>query len=233
MGEKFADIFCMLSQAAKKVWNPQCWICKKASSYRWDLCWSCLRTVYRLSTTKQGLFQFDPLLSKAMRESRIQWKSRAANLFWNVCERKGILKKWQDWNPQAIYWLPQGDRWELTALEIFSKRVGQHLGIPAELGFRKVGRLHQHQKNRLNRMDAELLFEPIVKSIPQRVLLFDDVESTGTSLDQCKYLLKNLGAKRVYRFPLVVNVMEGFERKSCQTEQESEEMQPFLLQLFV
>ncbi len=163
----------------------------------------------------------------------MRWKKRTANLLWRVCQRKKLFQKWQKFSPQKIYWLPQGDPREVTALEYFARSVGRELGIPAELGFQKIGSGHQHTKNRIHRMDVDLLFEPFHQRVPERILLIDDVESTGTSLDQCKYLLKRLGAKRVQSFALVVNVMESFEGQSGQSEQKGEEMDPFLLQLFV
>ncbi len=223
----------MLQPLAKVIWNPQCWICRTKPSYHWDLCWSCLNHLYRLSQTERGLFQYDPLLTKMIREGRVRWKKRTANLLWRVCQRKKLFQKWQKFSPQKIYWLPQGDPREVTALEYFARSVGRELGIPAELGFQKIGSGHQHTKNRIHRMDVDLLFEPFHQRVPERILLIDDVESTGTSLDQCKYLLKRLGAKRVQSFALVVNVMESFEGQSGQSEQKGEEMDPFLLQLFV
>lgn len=223
----------MFQSILKKIWNPQCWICRNKSSYRWDLCWSCLTQLHRLSQTKHGLFQYDPLLTKMIREGRVRWKKKTANFLWRICRRKGILQKWQKFRPHKIYWLPQGDPREVTALEYFARMVAKELGVPAELGFRKISSGHQHTKNRTHRMDVDLLFEPLHQMVPERILLFDDVESTGTSLDQCKYLLKRLGAKRVRSFVLVVNVMEGFEGQGGQSEQKSEEVEPFLLQLFV
>jgi predicted amidophosphoribosyltransferase len=216
----------------KILWDPHCWLCEQSPSWEKDLCWSCLRAIHAATNSNEGLLTFQPATAKLVRKSRLAAPHRSANLFWRIAMGSGCIARWRRQNFSAIYWLPQGAG-EISGLEIFAQRVGEALGIGVFQEFRKISESPQHRKNRRDRLDSEILFEFTGARPPERVLLLDDVQTSGTSLLQGKYLLRKAGAKFVQPFPLVMNMMDSFEGKSSEPQEEGEEMNPFALQLFV
>lgn len=222
----------MTSPCLKFIWNPRCWLCDFRPTYQQDLCFPCLRELSEASDTSSALLRFQSVSSRLVRKSRTATPYRSAHLFWRIATKKGWIETWRRKKFSAVYWLPQGEG-AISGLELFATRVGNALAIPVHNEFQKISRSPQHQKNRRDRLDTEMLFTLRGRSAPERILLFDDVQTSGTSLLQGKYLLKKAGAKFVTPFPLVMNMMDGFERQSSESKQEGDEMDPFLLQLFM
>src|SRR5690606_18686500 len=98
--------------------------------------------------------------------------------------------------------------------------------------FLKVGYHTQHGRTLTERMDAPC-FMKLKHGVQGKVLLIDDVHTTGTTLDQCAYLLRQGGASEVVVYALARQMMPSFERKKKQASEESNEMDPLLLHLFV
>jgi hypoxanthine phosphoribosyltransferase len=86
-------------------------------------------------------------------------------------------------------------------------------------------------------MDGELFLQfstgQEYKVRDKKVLLFDDVSTTGTTLEQSAYLLRQAGAREVVDFRLAVKVMESFEGESQETAKEGQEVDPLLAHLLV
>jgi orotate phosphoribosyltransferase len=66
-----------------------------------------------------------------------------------------------------------------------------------------------------------------------RVLLLDDVDTTGTTLELGAYRLREAGAARVAQFSVARQMVERFERKREEAEEEGKEVEPLLLHLFM
>ena len=63
----------------------------------------------------------------------------------------------------------------------------------------------------------------------KHVLVVDDVNTTGTTLDLCAFVLKKAGACRVTRFSLAYQVMKSFDGKADHSTEEGKKVEPFLL----
>jgi predicted amidophosphoribosyltransferase len=218
----------------KPLVSPICWLCCDREAIKWDLCFSCFRSLREASGNSSSLFVYEPIVAKLIRKSRTQARHRASKIFWKVADKNGVLNIWRAQKFDRILWIPQGDPKKLTGLELFARAFADEQRVSAACGFRKVQNFYQHQKKRKDRMNGEIFFDYVGPPIKgQRILLLDDVSSTGTSLDQAKFLLKQEGASYVKKFSLVENVMNRFEGQRAKTKEEGHEMQPFLLHLFV
>ncbi|MGZ3712959.1 MAG: ComF family protein [Bdellovibrionota bacterium] len=67
----------------------------------------------------------------------------------------------------------------------------------------------------------------------KKILVIDDVFTTGTTLDLAAYVLRKAGAKRVSIFALAHQVMPSFKRECEEAHEESGEVNPLLLHLRV
>jgi predicted amidophosphoribosyltransferase len=99
-----------------------------------------------------------------------------------------------------------------SAMDWCGIRLARYLNIPIYLGaFQKLRRHRQHEQSAENRLDGELFLE-WSKSAPniygQRILLLDDVYTTGTSLLQAQYLLRKAGAFSSDYFTLTRKILE-------------------------
>jgi predicted amidophosphoribosyltransferase len=218
----------------KEIVSPLCWLCNERKSMAWDLCFSCFRDLRSAMAYNSSLFVYDPKVAKLIRKSRSVARIRSAKIFWKIAELNGALPYWRGQKFHRVLWIPQGKQQNITGLEIFARNFARERKISASCGFRKIQNTFQHQKKRKDRMDREIFFKYIGPPLKgERILLLDDVLSTGTSLDQAKYLLKREGASCVKTFALVENLMSGFEGQGGESKEKGHEMEPFLFHLFV
>lgn len=87
--------------------------------------------------------------------------------------------------------------------ELMAKSLSQHLELPvASLLTRNRRTKPQAQKNRLERLtavkEAFLINEAVRINKQNRVILIDDVSTTGATLAACAQTLKGAGFKKVY-----------------------------------
>lgn len=61
-----------------------------------------------------------------------------------------------------------------------------------------------NRKERLGSSGAVYKLKEKIKIIPEKVILLDDVVTTGSTLEKCAVLLKSLGVKNVYAFSLFI-----------------------------
>ncbi len=60
----------------------------------------------------------------------------------------------------------------------------------------------QNRQERLENIDKNYCFNEKVKTVPQEVLIIDDIMTTGATLESCAYALKNAGALHIHAVTL-------------------------------
>ena len=94
----------------------------------------------------------------------------------------------------------------------FCQELGRISGIPAkELLFKKEGAKLQNNltaKERRNNLKGKIEY---TGGAYNRVLLVDDVYTTGATVDECSYMLKKAGCREIYVGIITVNIGEEFE----------------------
>lgn len=119
---------------------------------------------------------------------------------------------------------------------LVGRALAKELKLPLVQPFTKVGRRSQHGRSVSERMNSVCFVQLKVEGDflkGKKLLLLDDVYTTGTTLDQCAYLLRKAGADEVTAFSLARQMVQGFERKKKEAREEGEEVHPLLLHLFV
>lgn len=149
-----------------------------------------------------------------------------------LLERSGQMARWREEGFGFVALAPQNQRRQESGLAIAGEKISRALKVPLLQPFEKIARHSQHGRSVSGRMDAAC-FVRINRPVSGKVLLIDDVHTTGTTLDQCAYLLRKAGAAEVVCYSLARQMVPGLERKKGQAREESEEMDPLLLHLFV
>lgn len=157
----------------------------------------------------------------------------AVNWCHSLLERRGYLQRWR--GVDRIVLAPQNRDSRDSGLFLLGLALGRSLKVPVSQPFRKWNRRSQHGRSLSDRMDSVCFVElgEGLRLEGETLLLLDDVDTTGTTLDQCAYLLRKAGAAEVVRFSLARQMMPGFERKNGQAQEKGEEVDPLLLHLFV
>lgn len=214
------------------LFNPQCWACGSPLAGQRDFCFRCRREIFR-SLGKEGfLLRHEGAVTGLLSCLRGTAPRTAAAWCFSLLHRTGRLDRWRREGYSALAVAPQNDRRHESGLLITAGKISRALGLPLLQPFEKIGRHSQHGRSLTGRMDAPC-FVKLKGRVRGRILLIDDVHTTGTTLDQCAYLLRKAGAEEVVCFSLARQMMPGFERKQGEAREESEEMDPLLLHLFV
>jgi predicted amidophosphoribosyltransferase len=214
------------------LFNPECWACGSPLAGQRDFCFSCRRKVFR-SLAKDGfLFRHEGVVKGLLACLRGGAPRTAAAWCFALLERRGWIDRWRQEGFAAVVIAPQNRQCPESGLDLLGRKISQALGLPVLRPFEKLGRHSQHGRSLTGRMDSPC-FVRLKERVRGRLLLIDDVYTTGTTLDQCAYLLRKAGADEVVSFSLARQVMPSFERKQGKASEESEEMNPLLLHLFV
>lgn len=82
--------------------------------------------------------------------------------------------------------------------EILARIVSQHCDIPIQRSLKRIRptgfQSHRARKERLHALRGAFR---AVGSVPERIILIDDIATTGATLDECAKTLKEAGAKWV------------------------------------
>lgn len=214
------------------LFNPECWACGNSLAGQRDFCFSCRREIFRALGRDGFLLRYEGAATSLLTCLRGSAPRTAAEWCFRLLERSGHLARWRAEKFDSVVLAPQNPRREESGLEIVGEKIGEVLGLPLIQPFKKLERHSQHGRTISGRMDAPC-FMRVNGPVVGRVLLIDDVHTTGTTLDQCAYLLRKAGATEAVIFSLARQMMPSFERKKSEAREEGEEVNPLLLHLFV
>lgn len=216
------------------LFTPLCWGCNGPLGRKKDFCAACRRELFRKLATNGCLLRYE---GKAVTGLLSCLRGSAPRLAVRWCfellERKGLVERWR--GVDRIVLAPQNRRPGESGLYLLGLELGRALKVPVSRPFVKAGGRSQHGRSLSDRMDTVCFVELRTGESygGKNLLLLDDVDTTGTTLDQCAYLLRKAGAGEVVRFSLARQMMPGFERKNREPEQKGEEVDPLLLHLFM
>lgn len=202
----------------KFLFAPECLGCgNRLSLGQSAFCSGCVRYLLISPQPRGALLEhFGPAkgLVSALRESAPQ---RAAAWMLECLDRRGALRQWKSLGVEVVAHAPQNLKGDRSGLAILTRAIAQK--IDAEYlnhAFCKRSRIRQHGRKLGDRMDVACFVEltcPAEWVKGKQVLVLDDVQTTGTTLDLCSYILRKAGASKVRQFALAKQVMNGFEGK--------------------
>lgn len=222
----------MARHLQRLLFNPECWHCGSSLAGQRDFCFSCRREIFRALGKEGFLLRYEGAVKGLLACLRGSAPRTAAAWCFALLERNGQLSRWRREGFDSLVIAPQNERREESGLFLAGELISRALGLSLLVPFEKVGGHSQHGRSISGRMDAPC-FIRLKGRVSGKILLVDDVHTTGTTLDQCAYLLRKAGAQEVVSFSLARQVMPGLERKQSQARQESGEVDPLLFHLFV
>ena len=216
------------------LFAPKCWGCNSPIQARRDFCFSCRKEILAALEKSGCLFRYEGAVRGLLTCLRGTAPQLAAAWCLSLLSRSGTLEQWRKMGFHSVVLAPQNDTDGKRGLARLGRIIAAELRIPLVQPFTKLGGRSQHGRSLGSRMDAACFVRLSCRKAPQgKILLIDDVYTTGTTLDQCAYLLRKAGASEVACFSMARQPVPRFERKKGEPEQEGEEMDPLLLHLFV
>ncbi len=218
------------------AFGSRCWGCSRALLRHRDFCFACRRGLLADVEEGRGLLKFgDPAkgLVACLRGRAMFLGARWALA---LAVRKGKVEEWRRRNVDLVTWAPRAKPRREDGLPLLARAIAELLSAEAGPLFRKERRHSQHDQDRSGRMnvDAFVVWSGDQSAVRgRRVLVIDDVDTTGTTLEIAAYRLRKAGAAEVSLFSVATQMMERFEREGREPEEESEEVHPLLLHLFV
>jgi predicted amidophosphoribosyltransferase len=178
------------------LFQPHCVVCQKKAALNTHWCRSCLRELYRARKNgKASLLEYDGAPVRLLLEELRGERHRHALRFLGKIFRTHPIEKKFD----VILTAPQ--RQMGTGLQSVAERLAKLTGaryLPKY--FKKQGGHRQHGKSAVDRLNAPFFVQrsraaPRLENL--RVLVVDDVSTTGTTLGQCSVIAKEQGASLV------------------------------------
>ena len=195
------------------LFAPHCLGCRRKLPPGQDaFCRSCVRFFLGAPSLKGALFEHSGPGRGFLRALRETAPERAAAWGLALLDRRGQLARWKGQGVEVVLHAPQNPRRETSGLALLAEGVARALGaLYVPRAFRKLGGRSQHGRILVSRMDTPCFLElahPERWVKGKRALVLDDVNTTGTTLDLCAYILRKAGASKVRRFALAHQRME-------------------------
>jgi predicted amidophosphoribosyltransferase len=166
-----------------------------------SFCRSCIRYFLGAPSLKGALFEHNGPSRGLLRALRGTAPQRAAGWALRLLDRQGKIEEWRADNIELVTHAPQNSKKGRSGLSYLTEEVSREINAAfAPRAFLKLKEHNQHGRSLENRMDTSCFVElavpgPWVKG--RHVLVLDDVNTTGTTLDLCAYVLQKAGASKV------------------------------------
>lgn len=197
------------------IFPPKCTFCQKLlSRQETDFCHSCRENTEKFTKSKSNipfiahwtaLWYYKENVRKSIQRFKFSHRQRYAEVFGRHLAMKlsGSLAEDTD----ILCWVPVSRLRKLKRgydqSELLCRAVGKELGIPVTPVLKKIRHtqpqsgLRDAAQRRANAMGAYKAIDP--KSLAgKRILLIDDVATTGATASECARVLLTAGAKEVY-----------------------------------
>lgn len=216
---------------------PSCQHCESPRRGGISFCFSCKKLLYtaRISPPDEALFWYEGAVATLLRGLRGEFPLCAASHIQYFLEQEGVYARWRSEKFTALVTAPQSRFSPHSGLGLLGRNIARALGIEYLPVLRKAEGHKQHLRSRGERMDDEVFISvtPYAELSGKKVLLIDDVFTTGTTLAMSAYVLRKAGAAEVVTYTLAMKMMNGFEGERHETKDEGDEVNPFLAHLFV
>lgn len=199
----------------RMIYPPKCTFCEKLlSREETDFCHHCRETVEKFTRAKRNipfvahwtaLWYYKDTVRKSIHRFKFRYRRRYANTFGRLLAMKlsGSLAEDTD----ILSWVPVSGlrklRRSYDQSELLCRAVSKELGIPVTRVLKKI-RHTPPQSGILNAAQRKANVQGAYKALHpealagKRILLLDDVVTTGATASECARVLLTAGAKEVY-----------------------------------
>lgn len=193
----------------KSIQEPRCFKCGKPVAEGAEYCPDCQKTRHAFDQGR-GIFVYD----EKMRRSMVRYKyygCREYGDFYSRAMCRYAGKELRLWNPDVIVPVPIHKSKErmrgFNQSAYLAVRISGYTGIPADLTLVKKVENTKSQKKlsaweRHENLKKAFLVQRPVRGM--RILVVDDVYTTGSTMDAMARCLKEKGAEKVYFLTLCI-----------------------------
>lgn len=158
-----------------------------------------------------GVFLYNDVMRKSIHYFKYKGRMEYGT-FYAHCAWKAARENLELWKPQVIVPVPVHKmrlrRRGYNQAEIIGKELSRLTGIPCETGYvRRVTRTRAQKdlSPEERRKNLEHAFAPgRLSAEGKRVLLVDDIYTTGSTMDAVSRILKQGGAKEIYALSICI-----------------------------
>lgn len=218
------------------LFRPLCWGCENSlKGAEKDFCFACRRCLLAPEVSPTHLLPLAGPVKPLLRALRGEAYFLGARWCESLLARRGLLAEWRSAGITLVTLAPRAKPRREDGLPILASAIAAAIGARFKETLRKSGGRSQHGRALGERMDTAPFVElsPAADLRGERVLLLDDVDTTGTTRELGAYRLREAGAASVLVYSVARQMVEGLERKREEAEDESEEVEPLLLHLLV
>lgn len=199
--------------------EPLCMSCGKLlGSMEEEYCEDC-RIHGHYFTQGRGVFLYEGGVRRSL--YRIKFQNRRDYLsFYGKAVCISMEKYWKRWKPEVIVPVPMHPRKKrkrgYNQSELLAEEISRLTGIPTDRRLLRCVRLTAEQKS-LDRKGRQANLYGCFRAEPgqkikRRILVIDDVYTTGSTMDEVSRVLKNAGAEAVY-FTVLCTGKQAGKRK--------------------
>lgn len=200
---------CPNCESKLHIRKPTCLFCHKLTP-KGQTCSTCRSKHYL--TGGIGVWYYQPPLDQAIKRIKYEGVSAALPFLWKLANttnsislplhRIDIVTSVPS-SPQTL-----GER-GFNQSELLAQIVAPDIAKPYDIFLRRraddTAQAGLSRKARISKSHDR--FMPMAKPCPRRILLIDDVITTGATLDSCAFHLRQMGAKEVWALALARNLL--------------------------
>jgi predicted amidophosphoribosyltransferase len=187
------------------LFSPLCLGCGSPLFFSGGFCLSCLRWLECSSPSTEALLPYAGPARGLMEALRARAPERAAGICLHLLARRKLLQEWRLAGVDLLLPAPQRDLGERSGLALLCRAIAREIKADFLSGLlqKESGRT-QHGRSRIGRMDSNcfLFLGPAGAVRGRKILVLDDVLTTGTTLDLCEFLLHKEGALGALTFAM-------------------------------
>lgn len=197
------------------VREPVCKKCgKPLESDEEELCFDCQKLEHEF-TQGIGVFLYDDIMRKSLHYFKYQGRVEYGE-FYARCMWKHARPMIEVWKPEVIVPVPVHKmRYRergYNQAEVVADRFSKIAGIPVEKGYiirREKTRAQKDLTPEERRENLQKAFEPGKRAVDcKRILLIDDIYTTGSTMDAVSKILREGGAEEIYALSICIG--KGF-----------------------
>ncbi len=202
-------------QLLELLFPPKCILCRKVlSKDQTDLCHHCRRETEDFKKSNHNISFVAGWTSMwyyngKVRDSILRYKFHHYRNYGAVYGRLLAMRLWSDplWEFDLLTWVPVSQRRKRSRgfdqVELIAQSAAEEMGMELTPCLKKIrhtqpqSRLKDYSHRKANVLGAFSVIDPsIIKD--KRILLIDDIITTGATVSECARTLLTAGAKEVY-----------------------------------
>lgn len=192
----------------------QCKICGKPVEHAEELCHDCTESEH-IFTKGMGIFYYDDIMRSSIHKFKYQGRREYGRFYGNAAWKYG-QEQLKEWNPQVLVPVPVHISRKIqrgyNQAEVIAGVLAEQIGLPVATDVVIRKKKTKAQKDLSPEERKRNLESAFAKGksplLWKRVLLIDDIYTTGSTADAVSRILRESGAEEIYVLSICIG--KGF-----------------------